>query len=141
MLSRSWRHGAISWIVVLMALCMSGCIRIQVIDRTPSIAQPTPSRQVELLDEHNLAVLAVDFDPPLEYKEIVSSKNRGEGITLLVAIENTGSVAETDVVVEVELYKGCRFFIILNNKNRTIYNRGHHISTILFQLVPQGAEY
>ena len=105
MLSRSWRHSAMSVFVVLIALCTSGCIRIQVIDRTPSIAQPTPYTQVQPLDEHNLAVLAVDFDPPLEYEEIISSKNSGKGITLLVAIENTGSVAETDVVVEVELYQ------------------------------------
>jgi hypothetical protein len=51
-------------------------------------------------------VLAVDFDPPLEYEEIVALRDRGEGITLLVAIENTGSTTERDVVVEVELYKG-----------------------------------
>ena len=105
MLSRSW-HRAMGMFFVLVALFTSGCIRIQVIDRTPSIAQPTPFTQVQPLDEHNLAVLAVDFDPPLEYEEIIASKSSGKGITLLVAIENTGSVAETDVVVEVELYKG-----------------------------------
>jgi hypothetical protein len=45
----------------------------------------------------------VDFDPPLEYEQIIARKNRGEGITLLVAVENTGVHAELDVSVAVQL--------------------------------------
>ena len=54
-------------------------------------------------EEHDLAVLAVDFDPPLEYEKIIARRSRGEGITLFVAIENTGLQAEQFVVVQVEL--------------------------------------
>ena len=91
-------------ILVLAALALSGCIQIQVIDRTPPAPELTmvPAK----VAEHNLAVLAVDFDPPLEYEEIVAAKKRGEGITLLVAVENTGLNAEQNVVVQVELFKG-----------------------------------
>jgi hypothetical protein len=82
---------------------LSGCIKIQVIDRSPAAL---PDRQVldeASLEEHDLSILAVDFDPPLVYEKIVARRNRGEGITLLVAIENTGLQAEQFVTVQVEL--------------------------------------
>jgi hypothetical protein len=106
MLSRHWRHIAALIVFAMAVVWASGCSSIQIIDRTPSTVEPTPSPQVQDIDKHNLAVLAVDFDPPLEYEEILAAKNRGEGITLLVAVENTGSVTERDVVVEVELSRG-----------------------------------
>jgi hypothetical protein len=104
MLSRKWRVA--TFVVLLLAvLFFSGCINIQVIDRTPSTFDLAPAVEGEEVEEHDLAVLAVDFDPPLEYEEIIARKNRGEGITLLVAIENTGASSEQDVAVEVELCK------------------------------------
>jgi hypothetical protein len=45
----------------------------------------------------------VDFDPPLVYEEILARKSRGEGITLLVAVENTGTHTEQGVLVQVQL--------------------------------------
>jgi hypothetical protein len=105
MSSRNWRRIAALILLSVAAIWTGGCSSIQIIDRTPSTVQPRPSLQVQEIDEHNLAVLAVDFDPPLEYREILAARNRGEGITLLVAVENTGSVIERDVVVEVELYR------------------------------------
>jgi hypothetical protein len=102
MLSHSLRGIAALVVLASVAIGTGGCIQIQVIDRTPSTIDSTP---LEEEDEHNLAVLAVDFDPPLEYDEIVARKERGEGITLLVAVENTGATAEQSVSVEVELSK------------------------------------
>lgn len=98
-----WRAAALS--ILLLAVCASGCINIEVVDRTPSTSGTTPSTQGQQPVDHNLAVLAVDFDPPLEYDEIMSRRERGEGITLLVAVENTGVVAEENVTVSVELAK------------------------------------
>jgi hypothetical protein len=105
MLSRKSKYTAAFVALVLVALYTSGCIKIQVIDRTPSTIEVTPSSRDQQLEEHNLAVLAVDFDPPLEYEEIIARKDRGEGITLLVAVENSGALTEQNVVVEVELSK------------------------------------
>jgi hypothetical protein len=103
-MSHSWKHIATLVVLILVTVCAGGCINIQVIDRTPSTIDSTPLQQ-EQEKEHNLAVLAVDFDPPLEYDEIIARRERGEGITLLVAIENTGAMAEQAVSVEVELSK------------------------------------
>jgi hypothetical protein len=104
MLSHSWKHIATLVVLALVTICAGGCINIQIIDRTPSTINSTPLAE-EQEKEHNLAVLAVDFDPPLEYEEIVARKERGEGITLLVAVENTGAMTEQAVSVEVELSK------------------------------------
>ena len=104
MLSRKSKSAVAFLFVVLVAVSFSGCIQVQVVDRTPA-SEETSFAQEQQSEEHNLAVLAVDFDPPLEYVEIMARRDRGEGITLLVAVENTGAVAEEDVVVEVELSK------------------------------------
>lgn len=103
MLSHSLRRIAALVVLAFVAISTGGCIQVQIIDRTPSTTDLTPLEEQQ--DEHNLAVLAVDFDPPLEYDEIVARKERGEGITLLVAVENTGAMAEQSVSVEVELSK------------------------------------
>jgi len=66
-----------------------------------------------------VALLAVDFDPPLVYEEMVARKNRGEGITMLVAIENTGTNAERDVAVEMQLCRDNGKTVILH-KTSTI---------------------
>ncbi len=120
MLSRRWgrvgeprpyamvasRWGRATVLVTLaLALVSAGCIQIQVIDRTPQSTDLTAEAEGDELEEHDLAVLAVDFDPPLEYDEIMAQRDRGEGITLLVAVENTGSSTEHDVTVEVRLSK------------------------------------
>ena len=103
MLGRGWWKAWTFIALTLAAMALSGCIRIQVVDRTPSSVSVSPLTDKELVEEHGLAVLAVDFDPPLVYEEILSRRNRGEGITLLVAVENTGAHTEQDVHVEVEL--------------------------------------
>jgi hypothetical protein len=116
MLSRHWRHVAVLAVLAVTAIWASGCTHIQIIDRTPSTVEPTPSAHEQDIDAHNLAVLAVDFDPPLEYDEILASRNRGEGITLLVAVENTGSVTERDATVEAELSRGGGSTLILHKQ-------------------------
>jgi hypothetical protein len=106
MVSRGWIRSAALAVALLAVIWVSGCQSIQVIDRTPATTEEPGVGQGQDAEVHNLAVLAVDFDPPLEYAEIVALRNRGEGITLLVAVENTGSTTEREAGVEVELYKG-----------------------------------
>ena len=100
----SLKHRVAAFIVLIAAtVVVSGCVNIQVIDRSSSLEKGIPGAGQGELDEHDLAVLAVDFDPPLVYEEIMARKSRGEGITLLVAIENTGTSTEVDVSVQVQL--------------------------------------
>jgi hypothetical protein len=48
---------------------------------------------------HAVAIIGVDFDPALDYRQIVSNG----GVTLLVAVENQGSSAESNVEVKARL--------------------------------------
>jgi hypothetical protein len=100
----SLKRQVAAFVVLIVATVLaSGCVNIQVIDRSTSTANSMPGVGQEELSEHDLAVLAVDFDPPLVYEEIMARKSRGEGITLLVAVENTGTNTEQDVSVQVQL--------------------------------------
>jgi hypothetical protein len=81
---------------------MAGCAEVEVIDATPATSPPETftSPLEEGSAEHNLSVLAVDFDPPLDYQHLIL---RRQSVTLLVAIENTGSHTERGVSVQVHL--------------------------------------
>jgi hypothetical protein len=100
------KHRAQMWCVWLLALVvvpilLPGCVQINIVDRTPTITLPTAELDsFANADKHDLAVLAIDFDPPLEYEQIMASR---EGITLLVAVENSGGNSEDNVTVQVEL--------------------------------------
>jgi hypothetical protein len=81
---------------------LAGCADVEVRDTTPTAGTPDAFASPLSVDEgeHNLAVLAVDFDPPLDYQQLII---RRQAITLLVAIENTGSRKEHDVTVQAQL--------------------------------------
>ncbi len=96
---------AVFMILVLATIAQSGCIKIQVVDRTPAAPASHTDSEKSKVEEHGMAVLAVDFDPPLEYDKIMERRKRGEGITLLVAVENTGIRAEQNITVQVQLSK------------------------------------
>lgn len=89
--------------VLLLLIVTGGCVDVKVIDRSASAPNSVIVSRQNNIDEHNLAILAIDFDPPLNYQEIMACKSRGEGITLLVAVENTGVSAERDVLVRAKL--------------------------------------
>jgi hypothetical protein len=84
----------------VVLLCLTGCNRIEVVDRQEGSDTEAPIPSQVTPDEHDLAILAVDFEPQLDYEQIVSDLN---GITLLVAVENTGLSTETGVLVEAQL--------------------------------------
>jgi hypothetical protein len=105
------------WLLVLAValVFLPGCAKIKIVDQTLA-AVPTPleSAAVSNTDEHDLAVLAIDFDPPLEYEQIMAGR---EGITLLVAVENTGGSNESGVTVQAELSTDDGQTVILEDEN------------------------
>jgi len=91
------------FVLLLSVTVLSGCVNVQVVDRSVSAPNSVLGAKQNFAEEHDLSVLAVDFDPPLNYEEIMACKSRGEGITLLVAIENTGVSSEQNVLVQASL--------------------------------------
>jgi hypothetical protein len=94
-------HGS-AIVLVLVSVALAGCADVQVVDTTPEIlssdsyASPPPVAS----GERNLAVLALDFDPPLSYRHLIL---RRQAVALLVVVENTGSTTERDVKVQARL--------------------------------------
>jgi hypothetical protein len=103
---RHWSRGikssylAVALLLVLLALV--GCIEVEVRDATTEASTPDESTgpSPEEGIEHNLAILAVDFEPPLDYQQLII---RRRAIELLVAVENTGTSTERDVTVRARL--------------------------------------
>lgn len=94
------RGAAIFWFASLIVL--TGCTgALQVTDTTErkGTEMPTSNRNVVAAPEHNLGVVGIDFDPSLEYREILK---RGS-LTLLVAVENSGQQTESKVEVHARL--------------------------------------
>jgi hypothetical protein len=91
------------FVLLLTVVLASGCGSVEVVDRSSSALNDGMVQGHQTVEEHDLAVLAVDFDPPLNYEDIMASKSRGEGITLLVAVENTGIRTEQNVQVRARL--------------------------------------
>ncbi len=89
-------------ICVLALAALAGCAEVQVVDTTPAPVSP------EVFDSplsgqsarHNLAILAVDFDPSLDYQQLIL---RRQLVALLVAVENDGAGLERNVVVRAQL--------------------------------------
>ncbi len=89
-------------VCVLALVALTGCVEVQVVDTTPA---PVPSAMFdsplsEQSGRHNLAILAVDFDPPLDYQQLIL---RRQSVALLVAVENDGSGLERNLVVRAQL--------------------------------------
>ena len=80
---------------VTVTILLVGCQANVHVDRD-GLALP-PATQPAL---HNLSLLAVDFDPPLDELELVA----GQGVILLAAIQNNGEEAEQNVPVIARLY-------------------------------------
>ena len=97
--------GVALWVsigLMLALVTLTGCVRVEVIDTTPVASTPnSPTSPSSGADgEHNLAVLTVDFDPPLDYQQLIIQR---QSVALLVTIENTGSNIERNVTVRAQL--------------------------------------
>lgn len=91
----------VTLIMMLASLSLAGCSGVEIVDRAPvSLDTPSPSKVRRPMDEHDVAVLAIEFDPSLEYEQIIV---RGEQATLLVAVENIGLQTEAEVEVKARL--------------------------------------
>jgi len=66
------------------------------------VVQPTPRAPLATVspDERGVAIMGVDFDPPLDAAEIIANG----GVTLLVAIQNQGRVVEPTVRITARLF-------------------------------------
>ena len=88
-------------ISIIAILSLTGCFEVEVIDHQEKANADTATSSPTTPDEHDLAILAVDFGPQLEdYEDLLSNP---DGITLLIAIENTGLSTESDVLIEAQL--------------------------------------
>jgi hypothetical protein len=97
-----WMPWCITSVLMLALVTLAGCVEVKVVDTTPAAATPDTftSPLPAGAKVHNLAVLTADLDPPLDYKQLLL---RRQAVTLLVAVENTGSSTERDVTVRAEL--------------------------------------
>jgi hypothetical protein len=90
------RRGLLLLILIVAPVALLGCQpSIEVVQPASPVPAPTAA-----LDERNLAIMGVDFDPPLEAGQILT----GSGITLLVALENQGRQTEPAALVTAHLY-------------------------------------
>jgi hypothetical protein len=85
---------------LLLAGFLTGCTQIRIETRPlevlDTVAQEVPAKP----SEHDLAILAIDFDPPLD---TITSIQELNGVHLLIAVENSGLAVERDLTVVVEL--------------------------------------
>jgi hypothetical protein len=94
-------HGSTT-ALVLVLVALAGCADVQVVDTMPgaiaagTLISPPPAAS----GERNLAVLALDFDPALNYRQLI---RRRQSVALLVVVENTGISTERNVRVQAQL--------------------------------------
>lgn len=102
MKSHRARHG-IFWGAVLVAgmLSLAGCAEVRVVDSTPGAGLlAAPPGLPTVTADHNLAIVTVDFYPPLDAAYAARIR---QSLTLLVAVENTGSATEKNLSVHARL--------------------------------------
>ena len=84
-------------ILIVVSTTLLGCqSSIEVV--TPVVTPVIPA-VTAVPQAHALAIIGVDFDPALDYGQIISNG----GITLLVAVENQGQATETNVELKARL--------------------------------------
>lgn len=88
--------------LVLILALLAGCAEVEVVDTTPAADSPEPFVSPLTADHnrHDLAILGLDFDPPLDHQQLILRK---QSVALLVAIENAGTTTERDLVIEAQL--------------------------------------
>ena len=94
----NWRN-RIGLVVFLSLFTLLGAACSPTLEVVPHGAmRPMPFATVAP-QQHDLAIVAVDFDPPLDLAQILSSG----GVTLIVAVENRGRYAESNVPLTAQL--------------------------------------
>lgn len=91
-----FRRGLALAILLVTSVSLLGCQpSIEVIQPLSPLPAPTVAP-----DARGLAIMGVDFDPPLEAGQILTNG----GVTLLVALENQGRSTESAARVTARLY-------------------------------------
>jgi hypothetical protein len=88
-------------ILTLFAAALLGCqstIEVVTPAFTPTVAPLLPA-VTAVPQAHDVAIIGVDFDPALNYSQIISNG----GVTLLVAVENQGLAPETSIELKARL--------------------------------------
>lgn len=84
-------------VLVLFALLGGACShKLEIVPSAPALLAPVATVMPQ---QHDLTIIAVDFDPALDPAQI---RDRG-GITLLVALENRGMYRESDIRLTAQL--------------------------------------
>ena len=84
-------------ILIVLSVALLGCqSSIEVV--TPAVTPVLPA-VTAVPQAHDVAIIGVDFDPALNYNQIISNG----GVTLLVAVENQGLATETNVELKARL--------------------------------------
>jgi len=84
-------------ILIIISATLLGCqSSIEVV--TPAVTPIIPAVTV-VPQAHAVAIIGVDFDPALDYDQIISNG----GVTLLVAVENQGLATETNLELKSRL--------------------------------------
>ena len=100
-----FRKAKLPWLVGILALnllALVACAEVEVVDKTPVVDAPdlfTSPLESEA-GKHDLAVLAVEFDPPLSYQRLII---RQQAVALLVVLENLGTETERNATVRAHL--------------------------------------
>lgn len=87
---------ALVWLVLL-----PGCTGVRVVPVSPVTEPAPPAGGAEAAGpRHDLAVISLDFDPPLRYLQVDRAASE---LSLLVAVDNKGTFTERQVSVVAEL--------------------------------------
>ena len=92
--------------VLILAFVSAGLLACQSsIEIVQPAATPIVAVTTVVPAAHDVAIIGVDFDPPLDYDQIISNG----GVTLLVAVKNLGLAAESNVGVNARLVDPAAF--------------------------------
>ncbi len=97
------RRVALVSLLILVSTVLLGCQPlIEVVQPAApgEVGNAVPVLATVAPDERGVAIMGIDFDPPLEAGQLIASG----GVTLLVAIENQGQIVEPSVRVTARLF-------------------------------------
>lgn len=88
-----------SWLLIVSLFLLTGCSGAQVSRLQNTVPTSTDILSTVAAKPIDLAVLDIDFDPPLEHLQWAVR----DQVTLLVAITNVGEEVASDVIINVRL--------------------------------------
>lgn len=98
---RRGQRGAVLVLILFFIISLlPGCGQVVITEEVINTPVPTPYSILAAPNAgHDLAILGIEFDPPLRYDEVMAAGR----LALLVAVENRGSYLESDILVEARL--------------------------------------